>query len=394
MKKKGTLRVGVWPLILCLLYGMLFAGCEASAQFSPQAGKEDSAGEDQTPPKPEDGSAYADVTSTKELLRVHDTVITAQYEKNSDPYCEGDRWYVTTTYTVQESLRGDLQPGETVSLCEPLDSETASPYSRVVNAAGTDSTLLFLQREEGGYRISTPVLSMQPVAWNEQTQKREILWLNGAGKRQIGESGTVVYAKKRTGTADPYENVLGSFETEKMDPTLCYADTMNVLYNFLSVEDGKTVPGMVDGCRIIALVEIESASDAYQEDGRWYRNLNAWVETVYKDPDQVLTGKTCTIKAEVGSPNEPAPGKSLYVALLREEDEELFLQENLYRSLPVVNTEAQVGLKEGEILWFGSRSRESVNQGLAVTADLAAYCGEKADGEKDADEVLGEEISP
>ena len=65
MKKKGTLRVGVWTLVLCLLYGMLFAGCEASTQVSPQAGKEDSAGEDQTPPKPEDGSTYADVTSTK-----------------------------------------------------------------------------------------------------------------------------------------------------------------------------------------------------------------------------------------------------------------------------------------------------------------------------------------
>ena len=53
-----------------------------------------------------------------------------------------------------------------------------------------------------------------------------------------------------------------------------------------------------------------------------------------------------------------------------------------------------MGLKEGEILWFGSRSRESVNRGLAVTADLAAYCGEKAHGEKNTGEVLGEEISP
>lgn len=53
-----------------------------------------------------------------------------------------------------------------------------------------------------------------------------------------------------------------------------------------------------------------------------------------------------------------------------------------------------MGLKEGEILWFGSRSRESVNRGLAVTADLTAYCGEKADGEKNTGEVLGEEISP
>ena len=362
MKKKGTLRVGVWTLVLCLLYGMLFAGCEASAQFSPQAGKEDSAGEDQTPPKPEDGSTYADVTSTKELLRVHDTVITAQYEKNSDPYCEGDRWYVTTTYTVQESLRGDLQPGETVSLCEPLDSETASPYSRVVNATGTDSTLLFLHREEGGYRISTPYLSMQPVTVDDATGNRAVVWLNGTSNRKIEGTDTMVYSRAN---ASPEHEVTENLCWYGLD--INYVENVAEMYAAVADAD-RTVPEMVDGCRIIALVEIESASDAYQEDGRWYRDLNAGVETVYKDPDQVLTEKTCMIKAEVGSPNEPAPGKSLYVALLREGDEELFLQENLYNSLLVWEEESD------DILWFGIHTHREVNQGLRTLEDLEEYC--------------------
>ena len=65
MKKKGTLRVGVWTLVLCLLYGMLFAGCEASTQFSPQAGKEDSAGEDSAPQGQEYDPAFpSDISGT------------------------------------------------------------------------------------------------------------------------------------------------------------------------------------------------------------------------------------------------------------------------------------------------------------------------------------------
>ena len=39
-------------------------------------------------------------------------------------------WYVDTTYTVQESLRGELQPGDTVTVQEHLDTETATPYSQ------------------------------------------------------------------------------------------------------------------------------------------------------------------------------------------------------------------------------------------------------------------------
>ena len=232
----------------------------------------------------------------------------------------------------------------------------------MVNATGTDSTLLFLQREEGGYRISTPYLSMQPVTVDDATGNRAVVWLNGTSNRKIEGTDTMVYSRAN---ASPEHEVTENLCWYGLD--INYVENVAEMYAAVADAD-RTVPEMVDGCRIIALVEIESASDAYQEDGRWYRDLNAGVETVYKDPDQVLTEKTCMIKAEVGSPNEPAPGKSLYVALLREGDEELFLQENLYNSLLVWEEESD------DILWFGIHTHREVNQGLRTLEDLEEYC--------------------
>ena len=64
------------------------------------------------------GEEAAPLTNLTAMLNAHDTIVTAQYQESSDPYTTdgGESWYVDSTYTVQESLRGDLQPGDTVTV--------------------------------------------------------------------------------------------------------------------------------------------------------------------------------------------------------------------------------------------------------------------------------------
>lgn len=94
------------------------------------------------------GEEAAPLTNLTAMLNAHDTIVTAQYQESSDPYTTdgGESWYVDSTYTVQESLRGELQPGDTLTFSEPVSSKTGTPYSQKVAIDATDSTLLFCEK--------------------------------------------------------------------------------------------------------------------------------------------------------------------------------------------------------------------------------------------------------
>ena len=105
MKKKGTLRVGVWTLVLCLLYGMLFAGCEASTQVSPQAGKEDSAGEDSAPQGQEYDPAFpSDISGTIDFYQPW----THWVDGFDELIGEFSRWYPNITVTQRVDASTDF----------------------------------------------------------------------------------------------------------------------------------------------------------------------------------------------------------------------------------------------------------------------------------------------
>ena len=189
--KKGSLTLAVWMALWLML-----ASC---APVSSQ-----SAGSGETPAVPE-ASECAGLTNLSAMLEYHDTVVVARLEENGKAYHgEGDRsesWYVDTTYTVKETLRGDLQVGDTVTVQEPVTSETATPYSRKVQADGPEGTLLFLQKEGNGYHISTPKLSMQPLL--EWYGKYQIQWLDGVKKTTIeGTDVSIRSRRENNGIAD------------------------------------------------------------------------------------------------------------------------------------------------------------------------------------------------
>lgn len=155
-------------------------------------------------------STYAGITSLQDLLDYHDTVVLAEYEGSGETYSMGVtdvplpdgttvdllEWYVDTQYTVTEVLCGDLQAGDSVTVQEHLAGETAVPYSQVIQISGTEGTLLFLDKMDDGYGISTPQLSMQPVCMNEESNQREIQWLNG--ETQMEETGAQFAVEQTT----------------------------------------------------------------------------------------------------------------------------------------------------------------------------------------------------
>lgn len=361
-KRKRRLLAGFCSLLLGA--ALLLPGCGGTPQ-----------GESSAPEENRNTEEYAGVTNMEALLQAHDTIVTAQYGKSGEAYQEDGQWYVDTTYVVQESLRGDLQPGESVTLREPAQGGEKPAYSWYVNENSTDSTLLFLIKEDGGYRISAPTLSMQPVVLNEKSGEREILWLNGTKRRTIEGTHTVVYAaaRGRYGGEEDYENVLPHCVSEKLNPTLEVVSTLRELYHVVDVADGKTATQMVDSSAAAALVTILNQSPAYREDGRWYRDMTVSLQQVYKDPHNQLAGETCALRVEVGSPNQPVSMEGSYVALFHQGVGPLSLQGDLYDSLLTVSPR-QVGQRENEIQWFGYPCRQAVNGGLVKTGDLAEYC--------------------
>ena len=361
-KRKRRLLAGFCSLLLGA--ALLLPGCGGTPQ-----------GESSAPEENRNTEEYAGVTNMEALLRAHDTIVTAQYGKSGEACQEDGQWYVDTTYVVQESLRGDLQPGKSVTLREPAQGGEKPAYSWYVNENSTDSTLLFLIKEDGGYRISAPTLSMQPVVLNEKSGEREILWLNGTKRRTIEGTHTVVYAaaRGRYGGEEDYENVLPHCVSEKLNPTLEVVSTLRELYHVVDVADGKTATQMVDSSAAAALVTILNQSPAYREDGRWYRDMTVSLQQVYKDPHNQLAGETCALRVEVGSPNQPVSMEGSYVALFHQGMGPLSLQGDLYDSLLTVSPR-QVGQRENEIQWFGYPCRQAVNGGFVKTGDLAEYC--------------------
>ena len=199
---------------------------------------------DSMPPAAPEGSEFTEIHSVNDMLEYHDTVVLVWFERNSEVYHrEGDRsesWYVDTTYTVKETLRGDLQVGDTVTVQEPVTSETATPYSRKVQADGPEGTLLFLKKEGNGYHISTPKLSMQPLL--EWYGKYQIQWLDGVKKTTI--EGTDVSIRSRrdnNGIADTAD-VLAS----RKDALAVSVDTVPDLYREILREDATAADCLTD----------------------------------------------------------------------------------------------------------------------------------------------------
>ena len=179
----------------------------------------------------ENASVYGNIRTTRDLLDCHGTIVTAKYQSCSEPYSMGVtdvplpdgttidilEWYVDTTYEVKESLRGDLQPNDTITIQEHLQSETDLPYSRIVNSTGSDSTLLFLEKEQNGYRISTPYLSMQPVVKDKKTGERKIIWLNGLERQYIEGTNVAIYANSNRNNLNDVISWDGQRQIETID---------------------------------------------------------------------------------------------------------------------------------------------------------------------------------
>lgn len=324
-------------------------------------------------------SVYADTTNLRAILDVHDTVITAQYESSSAPYSMGVEdiplpdggtidmleWYVDTTYTVQESLRGQLQPGDTVTVQEHLDTETATPYSKTVDATATDCTLLFLiEGEEGEYRLSLPVLSIQPVK-QSQAESRQIVWMNGVNRRTLPGTKETVVVGTINEPEEGNENTLNWYGTSAV-----YVNSMAELYMAVA-DDSYTVTPLLDKSDAVLSGTIEQVSDAYEEDGCWYRDLTVTPDQVYSAASSSLSGNDpITVQAAVGSSYEEIPTGESHLLLLQEENSTYRLTGSVYDSLCAIN-------EQERIQWFGGPTRANVNEGLRDLSDVEAYCQEK-----------------
>lgn len=324
-------------------------------------------------------AVYTETTNLRSILDSHDTVVTAQYESSSAPYSMGVEdiplpdggtidmleWYVDTTYTVQESLRGELQPGDTVTVQEHLDTETATPYSQTVDATATDCTLLFLIKEEdGGYQLSLPLLSMQPVTQSE-SEGRQIVWMNGVNRRTLPGTKEPVVVGTINEPEEGNENTLNWYGTSAI-----YVNSMAELYMAVA-DDSYTVTSLLEKSDVVLSGTIEQVSDAYEEDGCWYRDLTVTPDQVYSATSSSLSGNNpITVQAAVGSSYEEIPTGESRLLLLQEEDSTYRLTGSVYDSLCAVNEQERVQ-------WFGGPTRADVNEGLRDLSDVEAYCQEK-----------------
>lgn len=351
--KKGSLTLAVWMA----LWLMLASCAPASSQ---------SAGSGETPAVPE-ASECAGLTNLSAMLEYHDTVVVARLEENGKAYHgEGDRsesWYVDTTYTVKETLRGDLQVGDTVTVQEPVTSETATPYSRKVQADGPEGTLLFLQKEGNGYHISTPKLSMQPLL--EWYGKYQIQWLDGVKKTTI--EGTDVSIRSRrdnNGIADTAD-VLAS----RKDALAVSVDTVPDLYREILREDATAADCLTDSERVVRAA-VEERGDLYEKDGRWYQDLTFRVKETAKGEED---GDRLTLTIETGTDlwqpiTDETEGYD-WILLLKKEGDTWQLWHSSHDSLSYID-------EWESIYWFQSSFPRSVTGNLRTWEDVFQYCQE------------------
>lgn len=306
-------------------------------------------------------------TNLRDMLETHDTIVTAQYKESSDPYTEngGKNWQVNSTYTVQECLRGEVRPGDSITVREPLDTQNETPYSQTVDATATDCILLFLsQEDEGGYRMSFPLLSMQPVTQSE-SEGRQIVWMNGVNRYQLPGSEQPVVVGTINEPKEGNENTLNWYGTAAV-----YVNSMAELYMAVA-DDSYTVTPLLDKSDAVLSGTIEQVSDAYEEDGCWYRDLTVTPKQVYRSASSSLSRHDpITVQAAVGSPYEEIPTGATRLLLLKEVDSTYQLTGSVYDSLCAVN-------EQERIQWFGGPTRADVNEGLRDLSDVEAYCQEK-----------------
>ena len=329
------------------------------------------------------GEEAAPLTNLTAMLNAHDTIVTAQYQESSDPYTTdgGESWYVDSTYTVQESLRGELQPGDTLTFSEPVSSKTGTPYSQKVAINATDSTLLLLRKDGNTYRISAPSLCLQPVQavsfWGTETI-RKINWLCGATRTTVtpmngGERFTVYTTGHDATPQDQFLNEIAWSDTSRESVNFLYA-LVHVIHEY----EGDTIASMLERSDGVMAADITAISDPYERESRWYRDLTVTVGSVYQGLEGIQPGDSVTVTCEFGSPHElpfwyqPDDGEVTAVFLLRQEDGALSLCATAYDSLCGVLKE-----RGDRILWFSGQTGSETHGGLRDIKALDAYYREK-----------------
>ena len=149
-----------------------------------------------------------------------------------------------------------------------------------------------------------------------------------------------------------------------------YVNSMAELYMAVA-DDSYTVTSLLEKSDVVLSGTIEQVSDAYEEDGCWYRDLTVTPDQVYSATSSSLSGNNpITVQAAVGSSYEEIPTGESRLLLLQEEDSTYRLTGSVYDSLCAVN-------KQERIQWFGGPTRAGVNEGLRDLSDVEAYCQEK-----------------
>lgn len=312
------------------------------------------------------GEEAAPLTNLTAMLNAHDTIVTAQYQESSDPYTTdgGESWQVDSTYTVQESLRGQLQPGDSVTFPLPLSSQDAKPYSEEILETATDSTLLFLKSDGETYRISLPFLSLQPV--QAAGADRIINWMNGVERRNLPDSNRRVVLGKEASPTVGTEQTLNWCERTRQ-----FVSTMKEMYNAVYATD-ETAPALVDESDVVLLGMITEVSSPYEKEGGCYRDFTIDPQILYKDPkglipfDPLTLGDPFTIPVFTGTEYESG-WEGLRILLLKEENGALRLTGSVYDSVCALG-------ENDTLLWFGSEAHPDVNGGMYNTGDLETYC--------------------
>ena len=326
---------------------------------------------DSMPPAAPEGSEFTEIHSVNDMLEYHDTVVLVWFERNSEVYHrEGDRsesWYVDTTYTVKETLRGDLQVGDTVTVQEPVTSETATPYSRKVRADGPEGTLLFLKKEGNGYHISTPKLSMHPVCFDSEWNRREIDWLDGTGRTKLEGTDQLITGITRW---YPYEGKDQYFLVQYL------AELSSAIQG-----EEQYIPDLLKEPQAIVWADLEKVEDIIQAEDRNERKLTFRVtETARGDwkPGDTLVLRTYkngeyeTIRyrnAWEGSEESWWTRGAGRVLLLRWDEGEWKLWNTPYDSVHPIDDHERID-------WFRFRFDKGVTGGIRYWKEVVEYCQE------------------
>ena len=326
---------------------------------------------DSMPPAAPEGSEFTEIHSVNDMLEYHDTVVLVWFERNSEVYHrEGDRsesWYVDTTYTVKETLRGDLQVGDTVTVQEPVTSETATPYSRKVRADGPEGTLLFLKKEGNGYHISTPKLSMHPVHFDSEWDQREIDWLDGTWRTKLEGTDKLITGITRW---YPYEGKDQYF----------WVRYLGELNSAIQGEE-QHIPDLLKEPQAIVWADLEKVEDIIQAEDRNERKLTFRVtETARGDwkPGDTLVLRTYKNgeyewiqygRTWEGSEKSWWTDGAGRVLLLRWDEGEWKLWNTPYDSVHPIDDHERID-------WFRFRFDKGVTGGIRYWKEVVEYCQE------------------